>query len=222
MGEFHWKELALFLGFAFATFVAYALLLSPPGTLCPVGNPECLREWVTTVFGSVAACASAVALWALVRQTRELRRQTDFLLGDTLPIAQMFDHPEGPQGSILDAHLRLTNLNRSPVTMGPFRATPGSGYEIVLRQPKGAMDFFLQGQIERQKIFIDGWIDRSRAPPAIELAVGFFRAVARSERPLDEDGKWAREHVTIVIDVQIANGIGSSATIKAAGFAYIV
>lgn len=186
MGQFHWRELALFLVFAAIVLIGYGVLLSPPRTLCEPLDGYCVREWIGALSGWAAAVFAAAAIAPLIGQLREQQRQTSFTLGDAMPTVDIERRAD------LSILVRIVNWNRRVLdcTIRVYDANGELSFRSALRQTEtmGNFDYTVQ------HFKALGWEDRASRPPFNEFAIEL-------EYPADRSA--IRGSLTVVLDGEL-------------------
>lgn len=137
--------------------------------LCDGTDGACLREWIDALSGWAAFVVGAGTIFFLARQTRELKRQTEFVLGDAMPTVSITDD-DVEESSV---QLRVTNWNRHPVRITGIKVEkPVWVRQVLERRNRGTVEWPLQ-RIEELGISIPGWENRFEPPPFRVLELTF-------------------------------------------------
>lgn len=173
------------------------------------------REWFGALSGWAAALAAAFSIIYLMRQTKHAATQTDFVTGDTSPSATMFDPRETHEDEAFANRLEIINWNRHPILInrislvGPaevnLNATEVEDHEPVRKNQ-------LTAELQRGRMLIPGWKDRSKAPTFAE----FNLSILTSDDTLKSiaQNNIVRTEVTIGIDYTIAGPVYKKGTIQ--------
>ncbi len=149
----------------------------PPGDwFCKSGDP-CVQQWVGALSGWIAAAIAIPTLLTLKNQLKEQRRQTEFLVGDSLPTAVATDLTANHLSAL---NLHITNWNRRRFVID--RIECDDGFQIVLQEAMsdGKRDLLTafmdqeEGQSIEPRIHLGGWEDRSKPPSSGVLTIRVF------------------------------------------------
>jgi hypothetical protein len=189
-------------GFTFAFATDFAIMNSQ---WCIDTDDHCLREWIGALSGWAAVLAAAVTVYILARQLAEARRQTEFTIGDSRPTMAVTDPPGDLRpDDAFQNQIIFTNWNRNPVIIHGVVVDDEDGHEIMLIQIAGPQQHaknVQQGQLNQERLFVEGWHDRTAAPPSVRINVAVGR---KDEDPANKiDDFVRREFVRFAVDVTI-------------------
>jgi len=151
---------------------------------CPVeqlGRVECLRNWIGALSGWDAAFAAGVTVFVLVGQMAQARRQSDWMVGDAIPTASLFDPRETRIGNAFSNRLNIVNWNRHPIFIRTIRLVAPTGIELLsceVEDHDPARRNALEAEYARGSMYVPGWVDRSVKPTVAEFNLTFRTNVA--------------------------------------------
>lgn len=152
-------------------------LLDSPGSqiaghFCEPDENDCFRQWVSALSGWVGGLVAFVALWPIYLQLREMKRQTNFTVGDDLPTVEIWTNNNSAV-----YRFRVVNWNRRAFLIYEVRwiKAPKFEAEQSLRVDRETAD--REGVTERvcevdnrgvlaAWAVVEGWEDRGRPPDA--------------------------------------------------------
>lgn len=164
---------------AWGGFLAVMFIMLFTGTAltewswCIAGEDHCVREWVAALSGWAAAVAAGVTVYGLYEQIREQRKQTEFVVGDAAPTADLLSDQDDNQA----IHLRIVNWNRRSILIEGFYCTDNPYHPVAMKvkvdgekldHQKWATD---AGFDIAKPIIVDGWEDRNKAPHFAKIEV---------------------------------------------------
>ncbi|MGS1095851.1 hypothetical protein ACVCNR_14835 [Aquamicrobium terrae] len=190
---------------AVATFIAYRLWPAW-AAVCPTGEglAECSRAWISALSGWIAAMAAGTTVIWLARQLHVTRQQTEFVVGEADPVASLFDPRERHIDDAFANRLQIVNWNRNPILVREISIPGGQGFtkahiSVVDHDPGRRST--LADELARGRIFIPGWLDRSKAPTFAEFDITL---VAPPESHEDSGGGLLRSALTVDVTIVVA------------------
>ncbi|MEJ5084145.1 hypothetical protein [Brucella pseudogrignonensis] len=159
---------------------------------------ECIRNWLGALSGWIGAVVAGLALFALFAQIREQRRQTEFIIGDSLPTLDALQHITDDKIVVV----RIVNWNRRSLIIEKVDAPPtGAGIYVGYRKLKIGSEkkSIKSGWVD---LAIEGWIDRTKPPAVVEIQL--TRYGFSDDREFVEATWEDVEHV--IVEAQLIDG----------------
>ncbi|MEN5278173.1 hypothetical protein ABE527_14630 [Brucella sp. TWI432] len=147
------------------TFSSFGLCSTSDGD-----TTECIRSWIGALSGWIGAAVAGLALFGLFAQIREQRRQTEFVIGDSLPTLDALQHITDDKIVVV----RIVNWNRRSLIIKKIDAPPtGAGIYLGYKQLKigSEKQSMKSGWVD---FAIEGWIDRTKPPAVVEIQLNRY------------------------------------------------
>lgn len=125
----------------------------------------CAREWTSALSGWAAAFGALLTLRPLWRQLAEMRRQTNYLLGDEMPVLQFLQ----ADSRFESGQFRIVNWNRRPLILTEMHFYADDIPVDVYNIGGFKEDFRLVEYRVVPKLRIPGYESRSGDPPSTKL-----------------------------------------------------
>lgn len=146
----------------------------PPGHWFCKGGDPCVQQWVGALSGWIAAAIAIPTLLTLKNQLKEQRRQTEFLIGESIPTAVATDLTAK---DMFVLNLHITNWNRRFFAID--RIECDNGFQIALEEvtvdgTRDTLRKFMdqeEGQSLEPEIALRGWEDRGKPPSSGVLTI---------------------------------------------------
>lgn len=160
------------------------------------GGAYCFRAWFGASAGYFAAVAAGITLFALFAQVAEQKRQTDFLLGNSLPAVDAIAHQKNPFRVVL----RIVNWNRHPVILSALKLSDPAikpAIESARIWDRDDPKSKLVSRVIREghivpAIAMHGWKDRSAGPCEVRIDIS-----AKRKPDLESVFSWGQTVVEI-------------------------
>ncbi len=167
----YWAITAVLVTFALIVGALLQGTIGPDFTFCGPAERNCVREWIGALSGWAAGAAALITACVVYRQFSEMRRQTDYLIGDAPPTMSARHHDNIEIG---DIELRIANWGRSAfdlrevrISGTPFRSSI-SVMQVVV--DSNQFDHMETGVID-PPVPVAGWENRSEPPPICRIDV---------------------------------------------------
>ncbi|MBN9073997.1 MAG: hypothetical protein J0H34_20845 [Rhizobiales bacterium] len=172
--EFSQAVLA-FAGGIFACLIALVLLSADRiPSWCGQQDMRCLRDWIGALSGWAATVAAGATIFWLARQLHVARQQTEFIVGDADPTASLFDPRERNVDAAFSSRLQVVNWNRNPILIRNISIPEDQGFvfaDVRVEDTDPVRRNILAEELKRGRMFVPGWLDRSRAPALVEFSI---------------------------------------------------
>jgi len=203
-------------GMGGGVFVAVASFYFQFGlNFCHPDEPACAREWVGALSGWAAAFAAGLTIFYIIQQTREAARQTEFIVGEALPTTALFDPRETRVESAFSTRLDVINWNRHPLLIKSITVDDMSSLTIHVQvedHDTGRRNI-LERELRAERMFVPGWIDRTKSPTVAEFSVTVHTEDAAAKQ-FSHDGM-VRGVLRLKIECRIASATPIDITLRA-------
>ncbi|WP_157866135.1 hypothetical protein [Mesorhizobium japonicum] len=149
--------------------------------VCPAKSEAvvCLQTWVSALSGWAAFIGAVIAIPFVAAQVREARRQTEFIVGDAMPTANMHDPRETRVDNAYSTRLKIVNWNRHPILIRSIQLMEPTNVELFgveVEDHDAGRRHILQQEHKRGRMYVPGWVDRSKMPTVAEFDLTFSTA----------------------------------------------
>ncbi|RWM02123.1 MAG: hypothetical protein EOR68_08430 [Mesorhizobium sp.] len=189
------------------TLAAIVLLPTYREVICTTAPvAACAQGWLGALSGWAAFAGALAALPYLAGQVREARRQTEFIVGDAMPTANMHDPRETRIENAFSSRLKIVNWNRHPILIRRITLVAPSTvtlFGVEVEDHDAGRRGVLQQEYKRGRMYVPGWVDRTRTPTVAEFDLTFSTEVPALIEVAENN--LVRLPVTLAIEITVAD-----------------